>query len=141
MGHSGNDGTMNEDSGQAALPPLIVVVDDDRSIVEGLALLLDGWGYEVVTALNLAALEECLPNLNRAPNLIVADHFLPAGRTGAEAVERLRQFAGQPIPAIILTGDTTPERQDEAQSLGCLLLHKPVQVAPLREAVEQLTSA
>ncbi len=141
MGHSGNDGTMNEDPGRTALPPLIVVVDDDRSIVEGLALLLDGWGYEVVTALNLAALQERLPTLNRAPGLIVADHFLPAGRTGAEAVELLRQFAGQPIPAIILTGDTTPERQDEAQSLGCLLLHKPVQVAPLREAVEQLTSA
>lgn len=141
MGQSGNDGTMRDDPGRTALPPLIVVVDDDRSIVEGLALLLDGWGYEVVTALNLAALEERLPTLNRAPGLIVADHFLPAGRTGAEAVELLRQFAGQPIPAIILTGDTTPERQDEAQSLGCLLLHKPVQVAPLREAVEQLTSA
>lgn len=120
-------------------PPLIVVVDDDRSIVEGLSLLLDSWGYEVVTALSLAALEQALPGLPRAPSLIIADHFLPAGRTGAEAVERLRAFAGQPVSAIILTGDTTPERQEDAKALGCLLLHKPVQVAPLREAVETLT--
>ncbi len=56
-------------------------------------------------------------------------------------MERLRQFAGHPVPAIILTGDTTQERQHEARSLGCLLLHKPVQVAPLRAAVERLISA
>lgn len=120
--------------------PLIIVVDDDRAIVEGLALLLDGWGYEVVTALNFAALEQSLPSLHRVPNLIIADHFLPANRTGAEAVERLRQFAGAHVPAIILTGDTTPERRDEAQLLDCRLLHKPVQVAPLRSAVEGLAN-
>ncbi len=125
-------------SGPDAARPLIVVVDDDRAIVEGLALLLDGWGYEVVTALSFATLEQSLPTLRRAPNLIIADHFLPANRTGAEAVERLRRFTGVHVPAIILTGDTTPERQDEAQLLDCQLLHKPVQVAPLRSAVEGL---
>ncbi|CAO3415912.1 response regulator [Azospirillum doebereinerae] len=131
-------GTANPDDQGGSLP-LIAVVDDDRAIVEGLSLLLDSWGYEVVTALSLAALEQSLPALTRPPSLIIADHFLPAGRTGAEAVERLRGFAGKPVPAIILTGDTTPERQQEAQSLDCMLLHKPVQVAPLRAAVELLT--
>jgi len=126
---------------QAGALPLIVVVDDDRAIVEGLSLLLDSWGYRVVTALSLAALEQSLPVLTHPPSLIIADHYLPAGRTGAEAVERLRDFAGKAVAAIILTGDTTPERQEEARSLGCMLLHKPVQVAPLRAAVELLTRA
>ncbi|MBP2232355.1 CheY-like chemotaxis protein [Azospirillum agricola] len=117
---------------------MVVVVDDDRAIVEGLSLLLDGWGYEVLAALSFDALEHALPGLHRPPGLIIADHFLPAGRTGAEAVERLREFTGIQVPAIILTGDTTPERQDEARQHRCTLLHKPVQVAPLRDAVERL---
>lgn len=122
----------------ASVKPLIIVVDDDRSIVEGLAILLDGWGYEVMTAVSAAALEAQLGGLTRAPNLIIADHYLPAGRTGREVVERVRTETGQPIPAIILTGDSTPERRDEAELMGCQLLLKPVQVGPLREAVEAL---
>jgi CheY-like chemotaxis protein len=131
-------------NGQATKPesvkPLILVVDDDRSIVEGLAILLDGWGYDVVKALSAAALEAQLGGLDRVPNLIIADHYLPAGRTGREVVERVRTETGQQVPAIILTGDSTPERRDEAELMGCQLLLKPVQVGPLREAVEALCS-
>lgn len=130
--------------GQATKPgsgkPLILVVDDDRSIVEGLAILLDSWGYEVVKALSAAALEAQLGGLGRVPNLIIADHYLPGGRTGREVVERVRTETGQQVPAIILTGDSTPERRDEAELLGCELMLKPVQVGPLREAVEALCS-
>jgi CheY-like chemotaxis protein len=121
--------------------PLIVVVDDDWSIVEGLALLLGSWGYEVKSALNFTALVECLHRLERTPDLIIADHYLPAGHTGAEAVELLRQSAGTAIPAIILTGDTALVRQDEARSLNSTLLLKPVQVMALRETMERLILA
>ncbi|WP_246024226.1 response regulator [Azospirillum ramasamyi] len=120
------------------MKPLVVVVDDDRSIVEGLAILLDGWGYEVVTAVSVAAMEVQLGGLTRTPSLIIADHYLPGGRTGREVVERIRTQTGQHIPSIILTGDSTPERRDEAELMGCQLLLKPVQVGPLREAVEAL---
>ncbi|WP_209772120.1 response regulator [Azospirillum rugosum] len=117
---------------------LIVVVDDDRSIVEGLALLLEGWGYEVLTALSLAELAQRLPQATGRPGLVLADHFLPAGGTGAQAVEMVRNHVGAPVPALILTGDTTPERQAEAAALGCRLLHKPVQIGPLKEMVDGL---
>ena len=107
------DPTGSQATKPESIRPLILVVDDDRSIVEGLAILLDGWGYEVVKALSAAALEAQLGGLGRAPNLIIADHYLPAGRTGREVVERVRAETGQQIPAIILTGDSTPERRDE----------------------------
>ncbi|WP_042702950.1 response regulator [Azospirillum sp. B506] len=123
-----------------SIRPLILVVDDDRSIVEGLAILLDGWGYDVVKALSVSTLEAQLGGLSRVPNLIIADHYLPAGRTGRDVVERVRTETGQQVPAIILTGDSTPERRDEAELMGCQLLLKPVQVGPLREAVEALCS-
>lgn len=117
---------------------LIVVVDDDRSIVEGLALLLEGWGYEVLSALSLNELAQRLPQATGRPGLVLADHFLPAGGTGAQAVEMVRNHVGAPVPALILTGDTTPERQAEAAALGCRLLHKPVQIGPLKEMVDGL---
>jgi len=117
---------------------LIVVVDDDPSIVEGLAMVLEAWDFEVLTALTVDELGRRLPGLSGQPGLVLADHFLPGNRTGAEAVELVRAHTGRPVPAIILTGDTTPERQAEAAAAGYRLLHKPVQVPALRAAVEEL---
>lgn len=141
-GGGGNGAAGSQDSGQGSADlggsRLIVVVDDDRSIVEGLALLLEGWGYEVLTALSLDELARNLPQATGRPGLVLADHFLPAGGTGAQAVEMVRNHVGIPVPALILTGDTTPERQAEAAALGCRLLHKPVQIAPLKDMVDSL---
>jgi len=117
---------------------LIVVVDDDPSIAEGLAMVLEAWDFEVLTALTVDDLARRLPELSGSPGLVLADHFLPGNRTGAEAVELVRGHVGRPVPAIILTGDTTPERQAEAAAAGYRLLHKPVQVPALRAAVEEL---
>lgn len=117
---------------------LIVVVDDDPAILEGLELLLEGWGYRVLTALSLSQLRGSLPGSPDTPRLVLSDHQLPAGETGAQVVELVRAHVGGSVPAIMLTGDTTPEREAEAVALGCQLLHKPVQVTALREAVEAL---
>ena len=138
---SGGLGDSERNEGGGPLPPegrsrLIVVVDDDPSIVEGLVLLLEGWGYDVLTALSLEELARRLPQAAGRPGLVLTDHFLPAGGTGAQAVDLVRRHVGLPVPAIILTGDTTPERQAEAAALGCRLLHKPVQIAPLKSAVD-----
>lgn len=121
-----------------AMSPLVVVVDDDASIVEGLSILLESWGYRVLRSLALDDLSKRLTGSTGQPGLVIADHFLPAGGTGLQAVEMVRRHAGTEVPAIILTGDTTPDRRNEAEAMRCRLLHKPVQVAPLREAVESL---
>jgi len=117
---------------------LIVVVDDDPSIAEGLGMVLEAWDYEVVTALTVEDLANRLPSLPAQPGLVISDHFLPGNRTGAEVVELVRAHCGRPVPAVILTGDTTPERQAEAAAAGYRLLHKPVQVAALRQAIDEL---
>lgn len=134
----GSGSTGGQGSPEVGISRLIVVVDDDRSIVEGLGLLLEGWGYEVLAALSLDELARNLPTATGRPGLVLADHFLPAGGTGAQAVEMVRKHVGAPVPALILTGDTTPERQAEAAALGCRLLHKPVQIGPLKDTVDSL---
>lgn len=131
MGHQDAQNTSQPAS------PLVVVVDDDPSIVEGLALVLEGWGYDVLTARSLDELAAGLPATTARPALVLADHFLPGG-TGADAVEMVRRHSAANVPAIILTGDTTPERQAEATAAGYRLMHKPVLPAPLRTAIEEL---
>jgi hypothetical protein len=42
------------------------------------------------------------------------------------------------IPAMLITGDTAPDRLAEAQASGLLLLHKPVSNGRLRAAIVNL---
>ncbi|MCW2244886.1 CheY-like chemotaxis protein [Azospirillum fermentarium] len=116
----------------------IIIVDDDPFIVEGLGMVLGAWGYSVVRALSMEALETALTGLETAPSLLITDHFLPGGRTGADVLARVRAHSGAHIPAILLTGDGAPERVSEAASAGFRLMIKPVSPAPLRAVVEEL---
>ena len=50
----------------------------------------------------------------------------------------LRAHWGEHIPAIILTGDTSPQRLRDAQSTAALLLHKPVSSSQLMLAMVEL---
>jgi CheY-like chemotaxis protein len=49
-------------------------------------------------------------------------------------VRRLRERLGD-VPALLVSGDTAPERLREAQSSGLPLLHKPVSADKLTEAI------
>jgi len=45
---------------------------------------------------------------------------------GAQAISALRAACGVAVPALLITGDTAPERLREANASGIALLHKPV---------------
>jgi two-component system, sensor histidine kinase len=65
------------------------------------------------------------------PDLVISDYRLRELRTGGEAIAELRAEFGARLPAVLITGDTAPERLREARSLGIPLLHKPVSRAQL----------
>jgi len=52
-------------------------------------------------------------------------------------IEALRAAMGRDLPALLITGDTAPERLREAVGSGLPLLHKPV--SPSRLYVELVT--
>jgi len=110
----------------------IVFIDDERAVREGMETLLAQWGCHVSTA---GSLEECLRVLNASPakpDLILADYRLREGNTGAEAIRQLQSIYGTEIPGALITGDTAPDRIQEAQASGYYLLHKPVVPRRLR---------
>jgi CheY-like chemotaxis protein len=111
---------------------VIAVIDDEVSVREGLALLLADWGHLPILGSTTGEVLDQLARLRLAPELIIADYQLAEGRTGAEAIEDIRRHCGQPVPAIVLTGDTAPEHLGAARRKGYILLHKPIGQEHLR---------
>jgi len=116
----------------------IIVVDDEPDVLESTRLLLESWGHTVLTALDCDSALQKLPALGQLPDLILADYRLQNAATGGQAIARIRSRLKVPVPAIILTGDTAPERLRQAKASGHGLLHKPVQPAALRQMIDEL---
>jgi DNA-binding response OmpR family regulator len=91
----------------------ILVVDDERKIVESCRLYLEHAGFEVVSAYNG---EQALAEARESrPDLIVLDLMLPRV-DGLEVCRRLR--AGSRVPILMLTARSTEEDKLTGLSLG-----------------------
>ena len=117
------------------------MIDDDALVLDGMRGLLQGWGCRVVTADSGDAALAGLASHHGQPNLVISDYFLANGTTGVDVIERLRGAFADPIPAFLISGDTTTERMRDADARGLPLLHKPVSPMALRSMVNQLLRA
>jgi len=116
----------------------VLVLDNEAESRAAMAALLESWGCRVITA---ATAEEAVRRstaLTAPPQLLVCDFRLGGGATGPDVIERLREEFNLTIPALVITGDTGGEVLRLVQDSGCLMLHKPVQPARLRESLLQL---
>ncbi|WP_142846872.1 PAS domain S-box protein [Telmatospirillum sp. J64-1] len=116
---------------------LVVIIDDEATILKGLRLVLESWGYEVLAASSEDEALALLAGLDRRPSAILADYRLREGRTGTQAIRHIRDLFHAPIPSIIITGDTAPERLREAEASGLRILHKPIQPPELHLLLNQ----
>ncbi|HYG88741.1 MAG TPA: ATP-binding protein [Azospirillum sp.] len=114
----------------------VLLVEDDERVRRGLAMMLKRWGVRVVAVASTEELAARLPRLRTRPHVVLTDYRLPGGATGRTVVELVRRRWD--VPGVIITGDTAPERLREASSLGCRLLHKPVQPFELVQALSEV---
>jgi CheY-like chemotaxis protein len=119
-----------------SLGKLVLVIDDDALVLEGIGGLLRKWGCRVVSAGSLSAALVALGQ--ERPDLIISDYRLADGQSGIAAIAQLRDILCADIPAFLVSGDTAPERLREARASGHHLLHKPVRPMRLRAMVSQL---
>ena len=132
----------------------ILLVDDDRELVRVLTMVLEGAGYEVVSAFD--AHEGLATAAAQRPDLIVLDVMMPEGTEGFHVVWHLRKRAEpyfQTVPIIILTsihGTTTlrfyPDSGDGTYQAGEYLpvqgfVDKPVEPAGLLAEVQRVLAA
>jgi signal transduction histidine kinase len=111
---------------------VVLVVDDQEAVRAGMLALLGGWGCETIVASGEREAVDAIRLASRPPELVIVDYRLRENRTGSDAVETVRRAVGAEIPALIITGDTAPERLKEARAGGHALMHKPVAPARLR---------
>jgi len=119
----------------------ILVIDDDREVLEALEEVLELRGAHPIAAPNEAAARELLADLGRAPDLIVSDHRLAAGAVGIDVVRALQRDFGANIPGAILTGDIAPNVLKAVAEAGLPLLSKPIRPDQLITALEAVLGA
>ncbi|MGE5170664.1 MAG: hybrid sensor histidine kinase/response regulator [Rudaea sp.] len=117
---------------------VVAVLDDDTATLDAMQTLFETWGATVACGETVESLIAAIGELAQYPDLVVADLRLAEGRSGIDAVRRLRHELGAPIPAIIVSGDTGTRADREARVAGLMLLPKPVVAASLRAAAMAL---
>ena len=117
----------------------MLVIDDERDILEGMSHVLERWGCLTSPVSSLAEALDVLPG---APDLI--GRRLPAARSPHPASRRSRRCArpfDEPIPALLVTGETEPDRLRSADAANLEVLHKPVDPDRLKAAIDRQLQA
>lgn len=115
----------------------VLVLDDEATNCEAEAGLLRGWQCVVTTALTTDQARTAA--LAFRPDVVLADYRLGNGENGIAAIEALRQDHPD-LQALLLSGDTGPERLREAHHSGLHLLSKPVNPDELRHALSAIAA-
>src|SRR5262245_5247758 len=114
--------------------PKVLIVDDDPATRDGLAALLDNWGYSASSAADgKTALKLCAKEL---PHAIVTDLMMP-GMNGIEFIQSLQEQVRQ-VAVVMMTGQATIETAVQAIKLGAYdYLTKPLEPEKLRSVLEK----
>ena len=115
----------------------VLVVDDEEDIRDSLTELLHDWHCDVIAVASGSEAVHVLQKNKTRPDLMLVDYRLRDNETGTEAIAKIDLLYGEQgmmrkIPAVIITGDTAPDRIKEAGRSGYKILHKPVSPDVLR---------
>ncbi|MBU1442059.1 MAG: hybrid sensor histidine kinase/response regulator [Gammaproteobacteria bacterium] len=116
----------------------VLVIDDERTILEGLQVVLTNWGAEVLAAQSRTEALALADQWERPPDVVVSDLLLQAGDNGLDvmaALERHPRGIPRNTARLLVTGETKPDRLREVASAGVTVLYKPVSPKILRQAI------
>ncbi len=115
---------------------LIVCIENDPAILDGMRTLLTAWDAEVIAVADPdAAIERIEAAGGRVTGLLV-DYHLDRGN-GIAAIRDIRRRFGETLPAILITADRSPHVRAAARDENVAVLSKPVKPASLRALLGQ----
>jgi len=119
----------------------VLCIDDDPSILEGLASLLQRWGCAVHGVRDEAAALAVLAG-GFVPDTVLCDYQLANRRTGAQALTAVRGALARAghgnVVTLLITGDMASAELAALALQGIPVLHKPVTPARLRRTLDML---
>lgn len=114
---------------------LVVCIDDNAMILDGMAAVLQGWDCRVITG---KTAEEALARLeSQRPDIAIVDYHLDRNGTGLAALDALRTRFGD-VPGIVLTADHGEATRELITGRGYPVLYKPVKPAALRALLSRM---
>ncbi len=112
----------------------ILLVDDDRELLDGLRTLLEKQGYRVIAANNGHQAKTAI--YNQTPDLVILDMMMP-GMGGYPVLEHFRGKPDVP-PMIMMTANEGSRHKAYAEYLGVVdYIRKPFAMDRLLEAVNK----
>jgi two-component system, sensor histidine kinase len=117
---------------------LVVLVDDEPSILQAGMFMLESSGCQVIAARSGPEAFELLAGSARVPDFIICDYELNHEQNGCDVVRQLREEFNCDIPAMLVTGNTAGGVEESARELAIPVLFKPLEAAVLRSSLEGL---
>lgn len=128
-----------------ALPALdravMLCIDNEPSVLDGMRTLLEGWGCRVLAATGLAAALAVAAKEAGGLDLMIVDYHLDAEADGLRCVDALRRRFGAEIPAVLITADRSQAVKAAALAQGLHVLNKPIKPAALRALATRIIAA
>ena len=93
---------------------LIVCIENDRAILDGMKTLLTGWDAKVIAATDPVSASDAIAQTDERITGLLVDYHLDRGN-GIAAIRHIRQRFGDGIPAILITADRSPHVREAAR--------------------------
>lgn len=134
---------------QATIPPnqevrrqfpelRLLLLDDDAMVCQAMQQWLSPRVGEIHAVQDFATAKAYVATHSRQLSALLVDYRLADDINGLEALIHLRQIAGRPIPAFIITGDTERIAELPRDTANVYVLAKPVVPAELLAHLEHL---
>ncbi|MDF2180770.1 PAS domain-containing hybrid sensor histidine kinase/response regulator [Neptuniibacter sp. CAU 1671] len=116
----------------------IWLIDNDQAICDGMRVLLEGWGCNVVTALSVEDLRSKVDFAEDPVDLLIADYHLDDGENGLDAAREVQGEIGDHLPVLMITANYSLELNQEIRDLGFLMINKPVKPLKLKTTMTHM---
>ena len=116
----------------------VLVIDDEADIRLATRAYLEALECEVLLAEGTAEAVKLIQS--QKPDLVIVDLRLRDNDNGIDALQAVRNLYPD-LPAILVTGDTAPDRLREATKVNATLLHKPIYSDQLQIAMKEILYA
>jgi Na+/proline symporter/CheY-like chemotaxis protein len=115
---------------------LIVCIENDPAILDGMKTLLTAWDAKVIAVSDPEAAIAAIEAAGERVTGLLVDYHLDRGN-GVAAIRDIRHRFGETIPAILITADRSPNVRLAARQEKIAVLNKPVKPASLRALLGQ----
>ena len=126
---------------QLPLPQRILLLDDESAICQAIEALLGLHGLQVTAVQTEQAAAQalaCAAASHTPYQALICDLRLAEGADGLAAARRLQTQSATPLPLLIITGETAPEKLHHVRQSQVAVLYKPVCAEALLSALGRL---